>query len=121
MIRRPPRSTLFPYTTLFRSMTIGSISYPNGFSGNWSGTIAAGSSQPVTVTFSPTSPTNYGGAVTVNSDMTSGVNTIAASGTGVPSYVSVTVQASPTGRSFGVDGSNYTNAQTFSWVSCSSH
>src|SRR3712207_9017111 len=23
MIRRPPRSTLFPYTTLFRSMTIG--------------------------------------------------------------------------------------------------
>src|SRR3712207_7374083 len=24
MIRRPPRSTLFPYTTLFRSMTRGS-------------------------------------------------------------------------------------------------
>src|SRR2546426_5415884 len=23
MIRRPPRSTLFPYTTLFRSMTLG--------------------------------------------------------------------------------------------------
>src|SRR2546430_11793839 len=23
MIRRPPRSTLFPYTTLFRSITIG--------------------------------------------------------------------------------------------------
>src|SRR3712207_8894929 len=23
MIRRPPRSTLFPYTTLFRSVTIG--------------------------------------------------------------------------------------------------
>src|SRR5215510_12324986 len=23
MIRRPPRSTLFPYTTLFRSMTVG--------------------------------------------------------------------------------------------------
>src|SRR2546430_8199821 len=23
MIRRPPRSTLFPYTTLFRSLTIG--------------------------------------------------------------------------------------------------
>src|SRR2546430_14984325 len=25
MIRRPPRSTLFPYTTLFRSVAIGSI------------------------------------------------------------------------------------------------
>src|ERR1035438_10365173 len=24
MIRRPPRSTLFPYTTLFRSMIVGS-------------------------------------------------------------------------------------------------
>src|SRR5690348_17568037 len=24
MIRRPPRSTLFPYTTLFRSQTLGS-------------------------------------------------------------------------------------------------
>src|SRR2546430_9952101 len=26
MIRRPPRSTLFPYTTLFRSPIIGSVS-----------------------------------------------------------------------------------------------
>src|SRR5256885_8513368 len=25
MIRRPPRSTLFPYTTLFRSTTCGSV------------------------------------------------------------------------------------------------
>src|SRR3712207_7534121 len=25
MIRRPPRSTLFPYTTLFRSMVVGGI------------------------------------------------------------------------------------------------
>src|SRR4051794_41294960 len=28
MIRRPPRSTLFPYTTLFRSTTIGARSRP---------------------------------------------------------------------------------------------
>src|SRR5438876_6036915 len=27
MIRRPPRSTLFPYTTLFRSYPRGSLSY----------------------------------------------------------------------------------------------
>src|SRR2546430_13451616 len=25
MIRRPPRSTLFPYTTLFRSVSVGSL------------------------------------------------------------------------------------------------
>src|SRR5438132_10875432 len=30
MIRRPPRSTLFPYTTLFRSYTSGSTGRPKG-------------------------------------------------------------------------------------------
>src|SRR5437016_10863340 len=33
MIRRPPRSTLFPYTTLFRSLTVGK-SVPGG-TYNW--------------------------------------------------------------------------------------
>src|SRR3989454_11681613 len=28
MIRRPPRSTLFPYTTLFRSLPIGRLELP---------------------------------------------------------------------------------------------
>src|SRR5262245_64752318 len=32
MIRRPPRSTLFPYTTLFRSSTRGRIRSPGGSS-----------------------------------------------------------------------------------------
>src|SRR5690554_7152767 len=27
MIRRPPRSTLFPYTTLFRSLLLGTVYY----------------------------------------------------------------------------------------------
>src|SRR2546430_13302366 len=27
MIRRPPRSTLFPYTTLFRSVLLGPVSF----------------------------------------------------------------------------------------------
>src|SRR4030066_950059 len=27
MIRRPPRSTLFPYTTLFRSLPVGGMDY----------------------------------------------------------------------------------------------
>src|SRR5258708_24736216 len=30
MIRRPPRSTLFPYTTLFRSNTVDQIAFPPG-------------------------------------------------------------------------------------------
>lgn len=64
-------------------LTISSISYPSGFSGNWSsGTIAAGDSHNVTVTFTPIAATVYGGAVTVSSDKTSGGNTFAASGTG---------------------------------------
>src|SRR2546421_12892826 len=32
MIRRPPRSTLFPYTTLFRSAPqLANVSLPNGY------------------------------------------------------------------------------------------
>jgi hypothetical protein len=38
-----------------------------------------------------------------------------------PSPVSVTVQPSPSGRSFAVDGTTYTTAQTFTWISGSSH
>jgi hypothetical protein len=79
-----PQSSLTIYNTGNSTMTISSISYPSGFSGNWSGTIAAGGSQSVTVTFSPTSAISYGGTVTVNSDKTSGTNTITASGTGIP-------------------------------------
>src|SRR5260370_19611024 len=43
MIRRPPRSTLFPYTTLFRSTVFGSsvICSPNG-SAVWTGAAAGG-------------------------------------------------------------------------------
>src|SRR2546423_10688371 len=29
MIRRPPRSTLFPYTTLFRSMSLRDVTHPD--------------------------------------------------------------------------------------------
>src|ERR1039457_7545155 len=29
MIRRPPRSTLFPYTTLFRSVALATINFPH--------------------------------------------------------------------------------------------
>src|SRR3712207_8676880 len=33
MIRRPPRSTLFPYTTLFRSADLAHLAYTGGTTG----------------------------------------------------------------------------------------
>jgi uncharacterized repeat protein (TIGR03803 family) len=65
------------------NLTVSSISYPSGFNGSWAGMIPPGGSTNVTVTFSPTLATSYGGNVTVNSDKTSGNNVISASGTGV--------------------------------------
>src|SRR2546427_11601851 len=45
MIRRPPRSTLFPYTTLFRSGFANYVNnggfFPNGLWGTWVGVIIA--------------------------------------------------------------------------------
>src|SRR2546430_13294300 len=39
MIRRPPRSTLFPYTTLFRSQSIGAVAIdPQASKTIWAGT-----------------------------------------------------------------------------------
>jgi len=65
------------------TLTVSGITCPSGFSGNWtSGTIAAGASKSVTVTFSPTAATSYNGTLTVDSDFTSGTNTIGVSGQG---------------------------------------
>src|SRR5256885_15909150 len=35
MIRRPPRSTLFPYTTLFRSLPCASVPAPGTVAARW--------------------------------------------------------------------------------------
>jgi hypothetical protein len=82
-------------TTAQRTLTIGnsgtgplavsSITYPAGISGNWSsGSIAAGGSQNVTVTFSPSAVGTYGGTVTINANQTGGTRTTSASGAGMP-------------------------------------
>ena len=80
-------------------MTVSSIGFPTAFSGNWtSGIIAAGASQPVTVTFTPTAATAYSGTVTVNAGQATGTNTIAVSGTGtvIPTFtLSGTVTETP--------------------------
>ncbi|MEI8207095.1 MAG: leucine-rich repeat protein, partial [Kiritimatiellales bacterium] len=65
------------------ALTVTNITYPTCFSGAWSGTVAAGKATNVTVTFAPVAVTNYSGTVTVNSDKTSGTNTISASGSGI--------------------------------------
>ncbi|MGH7971364.1 MAG: MBG domain-containing protein, partial [Limisphaerales bacterium] len=75
-------------------MTVNSIAYPAGFSGAWSGAIAAGGSQPVTVTFSPTSAISYGGNISVSADQTSGNSTYAVSGVGTLSPAVVTLNSS---------------------------
>src|SRR5450759_303386 len=64
-------------------LTISGLTGPSGYTADWtSGTIAAGSSQAVTIRFSPTAEQTYNGTLTVNGDQTSGTNTIAISGTG---------------------------------------
>src|SRR5256885_8237913 len=52
MIRRPPRSTLFPYTTLFRSveMVEGVEAVEAGRSGRWRGGPTGGSCSPAPTT-----------------------------------------------------------------------
>src|SRR3712207_7082513 len=42
MIRRPPRSTLFPYTTLFRSSPAGLAMYVDGVLAEQRGDVTAG-------------------------------------------------------------------------------
>jgi surface-anchored protein len=66
-------------------LTVNSITYPTGFSGNWSnGTIAADTSQNITVTFTPSAASDFSGNIAVTSNADSGTNTIAISGTGTP-------------------------------------
>lgn len=64
------------------TLNVTNITYPAGFAGAFSGPIAPGGTQSVSVTFSPTAATTYGGTVTVVSDASSGVNTIPLSGFG---------------------------------------
>jgi hypothetical protein len=48
------------------------------------GTVAAGESATVTMSFTPDTAQSYGGTLTVAGDQTSGTNTISVSGTGIP-------------------------------------
>jgi len=75
--------TLTIQNTGTAALMVTNISYPSPvFTGAWSGTVAAGASQNVTVTFNPAAAQSYSGNITVNSSATVGTNTIAVSGTG---------------------------------------
>jgi hypothetical protein len=77
------QSTLTISNTGNSALTVSGISYPNGFSGEYSGTIEAGNSHQVSVTFGPTALAIYNGSLTVNSDKTGGASSISLSGTGI--------------------------------------
>ncbi|CAN2045008.1 hypothetical protein GMMP13_1670001 [Candidatus Magnetomoraceae bacterium gMMP-13] len=98
------------------TLNVDSISYPNGFSGNWNGgDINSGGNKEITITFSPTSETNYSGMVNVSSDKTSGTNTISISGTGAsePSPIlSVTPAFQSVPATSGTTEFNVTNSGT---------
>jgi len=82
---RTATSTLTITNTGNSTLTVTGITLPAGFTVNFlSGTIAAGGSQNVTVTFAPTAVGIQGGTLTVSGDQTSGTNTIAVSGAGAP-------------------------------------
>jgi len=72
-------------------LTVFGISYPDGFSGPWAGTIPPGVSQNVTVSFAPASAGVYGGNVTVNSDKTAGNAVLPVSGTGIAAPVNTRI------------------------------
>ena len=61
-------------------ITVGNIIYPAGYTGTANNT---GATIDVTVTFTPVNVIDYLGNITVESDATSGVNTIAVKGKGV--------------------------------------
>lgn len=77
-------------------LTVTGLTLPTGYSANWtSGTIAAGRSQDVGITFAPTTVQGYDGTLTVTSDQTGGGNGIVLSGTGVAPSANVPTLISP--------------------------
>ena len=67
-------ATLTIHNTGNTNLAVSGISYPNRISGAWIGTIPAGGSHDVTVSFAPLAVASYGGTVTVTSDATSGIS-----------------------------------------------
>ncbi len=63
-------------------LVVSSITFPTGFSGAFSGTIAPNATQLVVVTFKPTQAIAFSGTVSVSANHNLGTNTLAISGNG---------------------------------------
>src|SRR5256884_4260307 len=106
MIRRPPRSTLFPYTTLFRSgaLSVSSIAVTGTNTGdfaetdNCGGSVAAGASCTINVTFTPGAAGSRTAAISITDNAPASPQTISLSGTGLAP--SPTVGFSPASLTF---------------------
>ncbi|PTN35133.1 choice-of-anchor D domain-containing protein [Desulfonatronum sp. SC1] len=82
------------------TLSVSSITYPKGFTGDWNGgTIAAGSSRTVSVTFSPTAAQSYSGTITLYSNKTSGTSSLSCSGTGFTTTTTRTLSVNSSGAS----------------------
>lgn len=96
------QSTFMIRNTGEGTLNVSEISYPPGFSGPFQGSVLAGGSQSVTVTFSPSAAESYGGILTVESNSSIeffGQNTLPVSGRGL---------------SFAPANDNFANAQVLS-------
>ena len=71
------------HSTGTQPLTVTGVSAPVGYSASWtSGVIPAGSSQAVSVRFSPIAEQTYAGTLTVSANHTDGTNALPVSGTG---------------------------------------
>lgn len=66
-------------------LNVGGIVCPDGFTGSWSGAIAAGMTQDVVIAFEPTDVKRYTGEIVVLSDASIDTGKLGCSGTGVES------------------------------------
>jgi hypothetical protein len=97
--------TLIIYNDGNSTLNVTGINYSTpDFSGDWSGPISAGASQPVDVTFAPTQEKYYSGTLTVNSNKTGGTNTKSVSGTGTPITTTIIVTSPNGGETWNAGG-----------------
>lgn len=64
------------------TLTVSQITYPDGFTGAWTGQIAPGGSQDIPVLFAPVAQAAYGGNLVISSDVDTGARTAAITGSG---------------------------------------
>lgn len=68
------------------TLNISNLTFPDGFSGDWtSGSLDPGVNQNVSITFAPENEGSYSGLIVIDSDKTSGDNSIAVSGSAIES------------------------------------